>query len=71
MTMTPQEQENDRVLTLLAEIKPVLIGWRRGLAVKIIKQCRDGEARKGWQDAAQEIIEHHRAGLRALTGAKP
>lgn len=62
--MTPEEWEIDRVLSRLAEIKPVLIGWRRGLAVKIIEQARKGCTRKGWQDEAQAIIDHHDAEVR-------
>jgi len=61
--VTPEEHENDRILTRLSEIKPVLQGWRRGLAIKIIDQCRTGEARKGWQEEGQEIIGHFNAEL--------
>ena len=62
--MTPEEWEADRLLTRLGAIKPVLIGWRRGLAVRIIEQAKKGSSRKGWQAEAQEIIDHHEAEIR-------
>jgi hypothetical protein len=53
-------QDDAQIIARLAEIKPVLTGWRRGLAVRILDP-KKGPPLKGWQADAQEIIDHHNA----------
>jgi hypothetical protein len=58
MTYTPEHETE--LANRLSEIKPCLIGWRRATAARILDP-KKGPPFKGWQEEAQEIIDHHNA----------